>query len=184
AVRRYLAGSGVVAAADLRELQSLDDFSWRVVMGLIEQEAFYFLAGVPPLTTRDWEAQIDRRRIGRFRSMITVQNYLLAVAQLHVDAQPWVRVGLAGGAGPADGVLKARAELLQRPDTHSAATAEVLTALGWSAARREEVLDLLVQLVEEGYLRGPRSGPLRGDNRLQDIDVLGVTPKGRAWLAE
>jgi hypothetical protein len=184
AVRRYLAGSRVLAATDLQEMRTLDDFSWRIVMGLIEQEAFYFLAGVSTLSTRDWEAQIDRRRIGRFRSMTTIEDYLLAVAELHVDAQPWVWVGLVGRADAADDVLKATAELLDRPDTQSVATAEVLGALGWSADRREEVLDMLVQLVEQGYLRGPRGGPLRGDNRILDIDVLGVTPKGRARLAE
>jgi hypothetical protein len=184
AVRRYRDGSSVLAATDLQQLQSLDDFSWRVVMGLIEQEAFYFLAGGQELTTRDWVSQIDKPRIRRFLKVTTVQDYLLAVAQLHVDAQPWVWEGLVGGAGPADDVLKATAELLDRPDTHSVATAEVLGALGWSADRREEVLDILVQLVEEGYLRGPRSGPLCGDNRILDIDVLGVTPKGRARLAK
>jgi hypothetical protein len=96
--RRYLDGSTVLAAADLRELQSLDDFSWRLIMGLIEQEAFYFLAGVPPLTTRDWECQIDRRRIGRFLNVTTAEDYLLAIGQLHVDAQPRVPAGPAGGA--------------------------------------------------------------------------------------
>jgi hypothetical protein len=56
-------------------------------MGLVEREAFYFLAGVPDLTTRDWECQIDKARIRRFLKVTTVEDYLLAIAQYHVDVQ-------------------------------------------------------------------------------------------------
>jgi hypothetical protein len=88
---------------------------------------------------------------------------------------------------PVDQVLLMTAELLSRPDTYSVDVARVRLALGWPEDRREEVLRLLVQLVEEGYLRGPRNadrGGLRGDNRILDVDVLGVTPRGRERLAQ
>jgi hypothetical protein len=88
AVRRYLDGSSVLTAADLVQLQSLDDFSWRLVMGLVEREAFYFLAGAPDLTLRAWECQIDKPRIRRFLKVTNAWDYLLAIAQYFVDIRP------------------------------------------------------------------------------------------------
>ena len=90
---------------------------------------------------------------------------------------------------PADEVLQAVAEVLGRPDTSSADLARVHGALvkrdtqRWPPERSDEVLSLMVQLYDEGYVRGPRSGPLRGDNRIMDLDILGLTSAGRTRLA-
>jgi hypothetical protein len=56
---------------------------------------------------------------------------------------------------PIDEVLLATTELLNRPETHSVGAVRVCLALGWPEDRREEVQRLMLQLVEEGYLRVP-----------------------------
>lgn len=88
AVRRYLSGMTVLSANDLTSLQSLDDRTWKTVMGLIEQEARYFLLDGPPMTDRNRDRPIDKPRIGRLLHVGSVEDYLLAIAQLHVDQRP------------------------------------------------------------------------------------------------
>lgn len=83
---------------------------------------------------------------------------------------------------PVDQVLQAADALLSRPDTRSVADAEVLRELGWTDDRLPEVRDLLAELVENGDLRGPQGGPLRGENQILAIDVLGITQQGRRRL--
>ncbi len=85
---------------------------------------------------------------------------------------------------PVDQVLQATDDLLSQPGTRSVADAEVLRKLAWPNDRLSEVQELLAQLIEEGDLRGPRNGPLRGDNRIVAVDLLGVTQQGRLRLAE
>ncbi len=41
----------------------------------------------------------------------------------------------------------------------------------------------MAQLIEKGDLRGPAGGPLRGDNQIMAVDVLGVTEQGQQRLA-
>ncbi len=85
---------------------------------------------------------------------------------------------------PIDQVLQATNELLSLPGTRSVGDGEVLRKLGWPDDRLGEVQELLAQLIEEGDLRGPRSGPLRGDNRILAVDLLGVTQQGQQRLAQ
>lgn len=80
---------------------------------------------------------------------------------------------------PIDEVLLATTELLNRPETHSVDAVRICLALGWPKDRREEVRRLVLQLVAEGYLRVPQGGPLPGDAPILDVDVCGITPRGR-----
>jgi len=90
---------------------------------------------------------------------------------------------------PIDQVLLMTAELVGRTGTSSVDVARVHGALQlrdsrrWPADRREEIKDLMVEPFERGDLRLPPTGPLRGDNQVLDVDVLGLTPQGRQRVA-
>ncbi|MBJ7597749.1 hypothetical protein [Candidatus Nephthysia bennettiae] len=75
-----------------------------------------------------------------------------------------------------DQVLQKTAELLDGPDVYSVSDAQVLSALKWPPDQEAHLRRLMTQLIEQGNLRGPRSGPLRGDNQIIAVDVLEVTP--------
>lgn len=83
-----------------------------------------------------------------------------------------------------DQVLQTTTQLLNRLGASSVSDRQVLRELGWSADRAGEVRLLMAQLVEQGDLRGPLGGPLRGDNQIMDVDVLGVTGQGQQRLAQ
>ena len=83
-----------------------------------------------------------------------------------------------------DEVLLATAELLSRPDAPSVSDVQVLNELRWPTLREGEVRSLLMQLIDDGYLRGPKGGPLRGDNQVLAVDVLGVTAPGEDRIAQ
>lgn len=95
-----------------------NEFNWRMVVGLAEQESFYFLQPGRPMTSVDWERPIEMRRIARFLKVESVEDYLLATAELHVDQKPWA---WRQQPAPTSGVVEAAALLTRRQEVPSGA---------------------------------------------------------------
>jgi hypothetical protein len=82
-------------------------------------------------------------------------------------------------------VLSKAADVLGLSGGSWASEEAIRAAVGWGPDRDAELQVVILKLIENGDLLGPRRGPLRdGAGRVISADVIGLTEKGRQRLAE
>lgn len=85
----------VISSSDLQAARHMagiiDEKSWVLCMRFLEVEEFYiFAGGTGSLLDAEWTRPLDTARIRRYLQVQTIDDYLLATAQLHWETLPRV----------------------------------------------------------------------------------------------